>query len=139
MYTHSRTTRLRSVFFVFVAHQGTTNAYLCFGRSSWFVLFAASRRALLCFFSFFLLKKKLCVCFLLPFLSWVIKIIDSMLEHKQKPTEAAFSVGIKAAGQLGKPDFARMLLAERCKTKFRPKEELYVTVSEESCVETRLH
>lgn len=62
----------------------------------------------------------------------MIKTIGRMLEHKQKPTEAAFAVGIKAAGELGKPDFASMLLAERCKTKFRPKEELYVTVSENS-------
>lgn len=58
-----------------------------------------------------------------------------MLEHKQKPTEAAFAVGIKAAGQLSKPDFARMLLAERCRARFRPKEELYVTVSGEHYVE----
>lgn len=44
--THSGTTRLRSVG-VFVARQGTTNAYFCFGGSSWFELFAASRRALM--------------------------------------------------------------------------------------------
>lgn len=52
-----------------------------------------------------------------------------MLENKQKMTEAALVVAIKAASTAGEAIFARELLMMHSKNKHRPQEQLYVYVS----------
>ena len=52
-----------------------------------------------------------------------------MLESKQTLTEAGFAVAIKGARSLGQADLGRKFLADYGKTKFRPKEALYASVS----------
>lgn len=68
-------------------------------------------------------------CSISSSLDGLLQITKVMLENDHKLSEASFTFAIKAAAFQGEVDFARKLLAVRNTVHFRPREELYVSVS----------